>query len=375
MNPFQNSASFFSGEVEQALNSVLVAVPNWKWLSLIIGFSVLYLSRGVLVQILKALKHNPKLTAQRNIFLNRFLSLDIERSLSWIILSICAMVLIESLELSIGLEKYLLTFCRLLLSYNAIRTIYLAAEAFGSVMQAWSAQTETHIDDQLAPLATKTLKVLVIIVGTLIALQNFGINVTALLAGLGIGGVALAFAAQDTVANVFGTMTILLDSPFKLGDRIKILDIEGNVEEVGFRSTRIRTFYNSVVTLPNSVVAKEKIDNLSARENIFRFRAVLGFTYGATQEQIQKFCEHLRYFLRQEPTVDQERITIHFTDFAESSLNVLINFHYRTNDPALETATNESFLFAINKIASEQKLSFAFPTRTLVIESKTMANV
>ena len=201
-------------------------------------------------------------------------------------------------------------------------------------------------------------------------LQNFGVNVTALLAGLGIGGVALAFAAQDTVANVFGTITILLDSPFKLGDRVKILDVDGIILEVGFRSTRIRTLYNSVITLPNSVVAKEKIDNLTARENIYRFRTVLGFTYAATQIQIEKFCENYKYFLKQEQFVDQERITIHFIDFAESSMNVLVNFHYTLNDSTLEFKTNENYLFQIHKIASEQGLSFAFPTRTLVIEGK-----
>ncbi len=370
MNIFENSASLISGEFEQIMNSVIISVPNWKWLFIVLGFSFLYLIRGFLELGIKKIKHSQTKIVRKNVFLSNFLDLEIEKGLSLILLAMCGMVLLENLELTVNLEKYLLILGRLFLAYNAIHLVYLAAEAFGFVLKSWSATTASQIDDQLAPLVTKTLKVLVIIVGSLIVMQNFGVNVTALLAGLGIGGVALAFAAQDTVSNVFGTITILLDSPFKLGDRVKILDVDGVVEEVGFRSTRIRTLYNSVITLPNSVVAKEKIDNLSARENIFRFRTVLGFTYSATQEQIQKFTEHLRYFLRQEKDVDQDRISIYFIDFAESSMNVLVNFHYKTTDASLETAINENYLFQINKLANDQKLSFAYPTRTLVVENK-----
>ena len=370
MNFFVTTASLLSGEFEQAMNSVVIAVPNWKWLVIAFGFSFLFLFRGLLVSVLKSIKKSQKHFFEKNIYLNHLMSLEIEKALSWIILSILAMVLIENLELTINLEKYLLIFCKIFFSYNAIRLIYLSMDSLGFVLESWAAKTESQIDDQLAPLVIKTLKVLVILIGGLIVLQNFGVNVTALLAGLGIGGVALAFAAQDTVANVFGTITILLDSPFKLGDRIKILDVDGTILEVGFRSTRIRTLYNSVITLPNSVVAKEKIDNLTARENIFRFRTVLGFTYSATQTQIEKFCEHFKYFLKQEQFVDQERVTVNFIDFAESSMNVLVSFHHKLEDSLLEFKIHERYLFQINKIASEQGLSFAFPTRTLHLENK-----
>ncbi len=370
MNLFTNSAALLSGEIEQIMNSVIISVPNWKWLALILGFSLLFLFRGLLVASLILLKRSQKHFGEKNIFVRHLLGLEIEKSISWILLSILAMILTENLDLTLNLEKYLLILCKLFLSYNTICFAYLAVEAFGFVLEAWSAKTSSQIDDQLVPLATKTFKVLVILIGGLIVLQNFGINVTALLAGLGIGGVALAFAAQDTVANVFGTITILLDSPFKLGDRVKILDVEGNVVEVGFRSTRIRTFYNSVITIPNSVVAKEKIDNMSERNNVFRFKTVLGFTYNTTQEQIQNFSENLKYFLKQESIVDQERVTIHFIDFAESSMNVLVSFHYTLNDANLEYKTNENWLFQIHRIANEQKLSFAFPTRTLLIENR-----
>ncbi|MBY0451871.1 MAG: mechanosensitive ion channel family protein, partial [Bdellovibrionaceae bacterium] len=183
--------------------------------------------------------------------------------------------------------------------------------------------------------------------------------------------VALAFAAQDTVANVFGTITIILDRPFKLGDHIKAGDTEGTIEEVGFRSTRIRTFYNSVVNIPNSVMAKEKIDNLSERNGWIRFRHLLGFTYDATTQQIDAFSEKLRTILLEDPSVDRDRIIINFNSFGDSSLNVLVNFHYNLADGDNDAARINYYLNLISKLVAEEKLSFAFPTRTLLVNNLT----
>ena len=368
MNIF-NLAGFISTEFDFILNHSYFIIPTWKWIALIGGLSFIYFIRPFLVGFIKHLKKSKAFKSQQP-FLNHFLGLDLEKGLSWAVLSLAAMILIENLELSINLEKYLMILVKVFMAYNVIRVAYLSMNSFGFIIEDWAAKTESSIDDQLAPLATKTLKVLVIIIGFLVVLQNFGVNVTALLAGLGIGGVAIAFAAQDTVANVFGTITILLDSPFKLGDRVKIADVDGTVEEVGFRSTRIRTLYNSVITMPNSVVAKEKIDNLSARENIFRFRTTLGFTYNASEQQINQFCEEFKYYLKQDASVLQDRVAVVFVDFAESSLNVLVSFHYKIDDPVNELNINQNYLNTIQKIAKQLQLDFAFPTRTVILENK-----
>jgi MscS family membrane protein len=305
--------------------------------------------------------------AEDKTFLNFFLEEKIEKPVSWLAVSAFAFVVIEHLALPPTFDKYLVFLVKLLLTYNVIRICYMAAEAFGFSMLQWAQETKTEFDDQLAPFASRTLKVVVIIIGVLIGLQNFGINVTALLAGLGIGGVALAFAAQDTVANVFGTITIILDRPFKLGEHIKIGDTEGFVEEVGFRSTRIRTLYNSVVTIPNSVVAKERIDNLSLRNGWIRFRHVLGFTYDASLPQIKEFCEELRYLILQDARVDKNRVVANFNSYGDSSLNVLINFHFEIKlDDILPKIENE-YLEIIHQTAEKHKLSFAYPTRTLLL--------
>lgn len=359
---------YISSEVQDVLNTFVMGMPNWKWLSLIAAIVILYFVRFFILWVLTKLKKAENYFPEKN-FMHFFLEQPIEKGLSWVIVSTVGLIFMDSLELIPNLDKYLGLTIKLFLSMNVIRTCYLAAEAFGLTIEEWAKTTDTKLDDQLAPFANKTLKVIVIVVGGLIILQNFGVNVTALLAGLGIGGIALAFAAQDTVSNVFGTITILLDSPFKLGDWIKIGDTEGTVVEIGFRSTSIKTFYNSVVTLPNSVVAKEKIDNLSERNGWIRFRHILGFTYDATPEMMQNFSENLKYQLLQDPNIDRERIAIHFNSFGDSALNVIINFHYHLNEGDVDLARINSYLDLIYKVAIEQKLSFAFPTRTMIMQT------
>lgn len=358
---------FISSETQDLLNTLVLGLPNWKWLSLIAAGVLLYFVRILLYQIIIRLKKAQRYFPQKTL-MKFFLDQEIERSVSWIIISAIALVLVDSLNLTLNMNKYFVLTIQVFLSINVIRACYLAAEALGLSIEDWAKTSQNNINGELAPFATKTLKVLVIIVGCLIVLQNFGVNVTALLAGLGIGGIALAFAAQDTVANVFGTITILLDAPFKLGDNVRIGDTEGIVEEIGFRSTHIKTAYNSSIAIPNSVVAKEKVDNLTKRQNWVRFRHILGFTYDATPALIATFAENLKYQLLQNPIVDRERIAIHLNSFGDSSMNVIVNFHFRLNPDEVELARIAEFLNQIYNIAQEQKLAFAFPTRTVILQ-------
>ena len=150
-------------------------------------------------------------------------------------------------------------------------------------------QTHNKFDDLLIPMVGKSLKVFVAVVGTIFTADNLNINVTNLLAGLGLGGLAFALAAKDLVGNFFGSLTILLDRPFHIGDWIIIGDVEGTVEQVGFRSTRVRTFYNSVITLPNALLTTTKVDNMGARR-YRRMKTMLGITYDTSPEKIDEFC-------------------------------------------------------------------------------------
>lgn len=353
------------------LSQQTLGAAHAKWLALVLGILLFFFLRPFIERLFVHIRQQ-KLFKDRDSLFFQIIFLKIERFVSWIVIAVITGIYVESLGMPLGLEKYLILASKIVLAVNLIRICYLAAEAIGNNIGKLGSKNPL-INDQLAPLATKTLKVFVIVVGTLIFLQNLGVDVTALLAGLGIGGVALAFAAQDTVANVFGTITILLDSPFKIGDRVRILDIDGFIEEVGFRSTTVRTQYNSLVTIPNSTVAKEKIDNLTLRNNNFRFRFTLGFTYSSPLQNIKRFCELLQEYLRSDKNIDAGRITVNITEFAESSINVLVSYHYRFEDPTLETRVQQEHLIVIARLAEELKTEFAFPTRTLVITQAPQA--
>lgn len=348
----------------EAMTHTFLGIESWKLVTIVLLPLMLYAVRLVVLMGCSKLKRAQAHFGEKSFF-QYFLDQKIEKPISWIVVTSLAFVIVEYLNLPVSLAKYVFIVIKLLLMFNVVRICYMAAEAFGHSMEEWAAHSSNHFDDQLAPFASRTLKIMVIIVGVLVGLQNFGVNVTALLAGLGIGGVAIAFAAQDTVANVFGTITIIMDRPFKLGDFIKVGDTEGIVTEIGFRSTRIRTFYNSIISIPNSVVAKEKIDNMTLRDGWMRFRQVAGFTYDASIEQIRAFCDNLHYQLKQDPTVDQNRIIVNFNSFGDSSLNVLIQFHYKLEPDLPDPRKVEEFLIIIAQIAAEVKLDWAFPTRTV----------
>ncbi|MEN0057381.1 MAG: mechanosensitive ion channel family protein, partial [Bdellovibrio sp.] len=251
-----------------------------------------------------------------------------------------------------------------ILAFYIIRLIYHAVDALQSVFMDMALKTESTYDDQLVPFGSKALKVLVVVLGVLIVLQSFGLNVMSLLAGLGLGGLALALAAQDTAANLFGSITILFDHPFKVGDLIKMKDIEGTVEEIGFRSTRVRTAHNSLITIPNAMMAKETIDNMGVRP-YRRVRQSLGLTYETPPEKIEQFCEHLRYTITQHPRVNPETVMVYFNNYNQSSLDVLVNFHLQVFTGAEELEHQQQIFLEIMKIAQKMKVNFAYPTQTV----------
>lgn len=370
----QSAANLISIELQNILESKWFLIENWKWIALIISTAFLIFINKFIRTFISRLKHRFQPNRERNsdrTFLSYFIDQKIERGLSWVISALIGMLILENLELSPNFEKYLSIVLKVTISLHLLRLAYFAADASGLLIASAARSSQSKVSDQLAPLATKTLKVFVIIVGTLIILQNFGVNVTALLAGLGLGGVAIAFAAQDTVANLFGTITILFDSPFKMGDHIKIGETEGHVIDVGFRSTRIRTLYNSIITMPNSVVAKERIDNYTQRNNIIRFRHFFGFTYSSTPEQIEAFCEGVRNYLKQEETVDSNRVAVQIHQLADSSVNVLVNFHYKLDAGESDSERAHKYLMDLYKLTLSQKIDIAFPTRTVIFDNPT----
>lgn len=359
----EKSERWIASEMSIWMNDILLWVPNWKWLVLFIVIAVGILIRSLLKQFFNYLKKSPQVRAKAHGFLLYMLDTDLHGPLAWVVTSFFWLISLDSLALTPGLSKYLNFLVQLNLSFHLIRLAYKAVDAFGKMLGDITAKTENTLDDQLAPFATKMLKIFVVGFGILIVVQNFGVNVMSLLAGLGLGGLALALAAQDTAANLFGSITIIVDRPFQVGDWIKVAGTEGIVEEIGFRSTRIRTMYKSLVTIPNSIMAKEQIDNMGLRP-LHRIRHVLGLTYDCSEHQMKQFMDRIRYNLTQHPDVDKDSITVTFNGLGDYSLQILVNFFVQVDEVSRELEIQQEVLFEIMTIANGLGVEFAFPTAT-----------
>lgn len=245
---------------------------------------------------------------------------------------------------------------------------YRLVDVVSEAMAHRASLTASKLDDQLVPLVRRSMKVATVILGGLFVLQNLDVDVGSLLAGLGIGGLALAMAAKDTLANFFGSVMIFADRPFQIGDWVALDGgTEGIVEEVGFRSTRIRTFYNSLVTVPNSKIADAKVDNYGARR-YRRTSVTLPLSREATPEQIQAFVEGARAILRANPHTRKDYYEVHLAGIGASSFDVLLYFFFEVGSWSDELRERHNVYLEILRLAQALGVRFAYPTSTLLHE-------
>ncbi|MDQ7052022.1 MAG: mechanosensitive ion channel family protein [candidate division KSB1 bacterium] len=290
------------------------------------------------------------------------------RPVGLILMTLTYSALYSNLQFGVTTNMVIRVALQVLLYFGIIWWLYRLVDVLELYLKSITSKTETKLDDQLVPLLRKTLKIFIVTLGTIFALQNLNVNVTSLLTGLGLGGLAFALAARDTLANFFGSVTIFLDKPFQVGDWIITGDIEGTVEEVGFRSTRIRTFYNSLVSVPNAKIADAAIDNMGARQ-YRRIKMLLGLTYNTTAEQMQAFVEGIRAIVQANPYTRKDFYEIHFYEYGDFSLNVLLYVFLKVNSWSEELRERHNILLEILRLANEIGVEFAFPTQTIHVDS------
>jgi MscS family membrane protein len=252
-------------------------------------------------------------------------------------------------------------------SIGAVLILYRIADVVAERLAEAAAETESRLDDQLVPLVRKSIKILVTVVGVLFILDNLEADIWSLLAGASIAGVAIAFAAKDTVANLFGSLTVFLDRPFHVGDWVKIGSVEGTVEEVGFRSTRVRTFYNSLVSVPNSHLVDGIVDNLGERQ-YRRFKTTVGIRYDTPPQRIEAFCHGIRQIVLANDHMRHDYFEVYLNDWGASSLNILVYVFFSVPDWDAELRERQNFMLEVIRLANELGVGFAFPTQTLDIE-------
>lgn len=255
-------------------------------------------------------------------------------------------------------------------------TIAFSLVIFWGMLRAFNAVLdhvhEIAVEKQMGiaafmPWIKKTLVAIFVVIGALMVIQGLGYNVSTLLQGLGIGGLAFALAAQDTIANLFGSLVVATDQPFKLGETIRVAGHTGAVEDIGLRSTKIRLADKSLVVVPNKMMATEAIVNLS-RFTQRRVEQVIGLTYDTTPEQLETILSDLRGLLATEEGVAKGTFDVCFNEYGASSLNILIIYFVANPDYRQHLALRERINLKIMRVVAARGLSMAFPTQTLLLD-------
>jgi MscS family membrane protein len=281
-------------------------------------------------------------------------------------------IALETLQLPVkpvNLQALSAALSRVLVTVAITWAMFNLVSIFDTIMRRWAERSESTLDDNLASMVRKSLRGLIVFLAILMAIQNLGYSISGLLASLGIGGIAVAMAAKDSIANVFGSLMIIFDRPFKSGDWIVAGDLEGTIEEVGFRSTKIRTFAKTLITVPNNVIANMAIDNFS-RMPKRRIKLNIGITYATSSDQMREVVDNIRELLKSHPAIDQEFFLVNFTDFGASSLDIMVYCFTTTTAWGEYLDARQDVSLKIMDIIEGMGLEIAFPSRTIYLQNQ-----
>ena len=341
-------------------------LDNWQWIGLLV---IILLGMGV-----SRIAAFFLLLLVRRIFRREHLQIDTKLEIGFVrpiriaIMAWVWWIAMRPLGLPSDLLSWMKTIVTTLSAAAAVWAVYRLVDILGTYVAALALKSANKYDDMVVPLIVRTLKVFVVAVGFIFVLDMSGGDTTKLLAGLGIGGLAFAFAAKDTIGNLLGSLTLLFDRPFQIGDWIQIGDVDGSVESVGMRSTRVRTFYNSMVTIPNSELTNSTIDNYGARR-YRRFKTNVSITYDTPPEKIDAFCEGMRELIRKHPYTRKDYFHVYLNSFGDSSLNILLYCFHECPDWSTELRERHRLMVDIIRLASRLGVEFAFPTQTLYMQA------
>lgn len=291
----------------------------------------------------------------------------LDRVILGLFLAIAMLIGVPLLDLDTEIEDTAIVAARVLGAVCGGLILLRGIAIVGDYLFEKAEATETRLDDQLIPMIRQTANVFVVVVGTLFVLSNLDVNVGALIAGLGIGGIAVALAAQDSLRNLFGGIMILADRPFQVGDWIIIGDVEGTVEKVGFRSMRIRKFGSSLVTIPNARVTDTNIDNMGLRQ-YRRYDTTLHLPLDTPPEVVQAFCEGVRALLRANTLVRQDYYFCELERIGDSTLDVLLYCFFAAPDWNAELRAKHILNLDILRLANSLGVTLAAPASTVRLD-------
>ena len=265
-----------------------------------------------------------------------------------------------------------ITFDRILRSSLAVCLIWgvynLCDASHGLIMLLLKKRSGLHIDETIEGLVSAVGHFLCIILGIVMVADEWDYDITAFVASLGIGAIAIALAAKDSLANIFGSIVIITERPFVKGDWISANNVEGIVELISFRSTCVRTFYQELVFIPNSLLSNTPIINYTRRQK-YRIQFLLGLTYSTTREQMENVCLQIRQLCETMDEIHNDGIDVNFFEFGDSSLNIRIVCYAKADNNSVYLRVREKFNLAIMKIVEDNGVSCAFPSRSIYFET------
>jgi MscS family membrane protein len=352
--------------IEEVIAIDLFNIALWRlglaMLMLLLGFSL----RGFLLD--KLLSPLKLLFTRTDTEVDDQILTAVRRPLGWVVNLVAvyfAMVMLEppASVLTIG-TLIMQTVGTVLVAW----VIYKLVDVGMSSLVARASQTESEMDDQLVPLVRRVVRIVLFMIVGIAIIQQWGYDVTSLIAGLGIGGLAFALAAKPTLSNWFGSVMIFTDRPFQMGDWVRTDVGEGIVEEVGLRSTKIRTFSDTLITVPNADIATRPIENCSAMK-MRRLRTHIGLVYGTTSTQMDQILEGIKQRIGDDERIQDDTFKVFFDGFGSSSLDVLIQCWMLTTGYDEFMEIKQVLLLDIMAIVEDAGSAFAFPSQSVYLEN------
>ena len=347
-------------QVPHWTQATFIDQPLWRW------FGIAAVFAGGLAVILMCYRLS-RYWAARSASAGRWA--DLLRPFSLVMVTpAVALILADVLRIS-GAVYQVVTLSLWALFFLALTwTVWVAGGAVAESVIARERLIAGSIDSQLIRLVLRLLTIVLAVAILVAGADRVGLPAYSVLAGLGVGGLAVALAAQQTLANLLGSIIIMIEKPFAIGHWIKLKDLEGTVEDIGFRSTRIRTFYDSLVTIPSSQLVSSTVDNMELRA-YRQVKTVLNLTYDTPARKIEDFAEGIRHIIQAHPNTRKDVIQVVLNDFGPHSLDILMNFFLQVPDRMSELVARQSILLDILRLAEAMEVRFAFPTQTVHIES------
>jgi MscS family membrane protein len=350
--------------IPERLKNKTILIEDWQWLAgllavallLLLHRVILHACRWVIVSVLA-----PRLGLPPNLNLQ-----PLGRPVGVVVVATALQLFLLTLDLPVDVYTTSVAWLSTIRTVAIVVLGIFLVDIVGERLSARAAKTRSTVDDILYPLVQKMAWLLVVLLGAAQILSVHGVNVAGLVAGLGLGGLAFALAAKDTIENIFGSIAILIDQPFRVGDAINVGGVSGTVEQIGLRSTRLRTPDNSLISMPNSKVIAGHVDNLGARP-FMRTKIILNLAYDTPPESISAICAGIRDLVQAHPDCKRNSVAVFLNEFNLSSLGVLVQFNLQTKDWLHEQASKDQIFLAILTLLKKLNVRLTSPPQEVKV--------